>query len=489
MKRTNLWLMIATLPWLSLNSLFAENVVTRYQKYLKAVQNTEQMVYSPDAQKLAKKVGLSLLNVTWEDTGRTKNSVWGDNISDVTIQVQTADPKNSEKIKPVLMPVLRYDNFNDKTADLPPSKFNLLVGNEKGEGLKKISLTEYLGNFRKYLSNERSWKGEKQSLLAPRDSHVLVSAQHALLPVPQGDKAIFNPVIFNYQSYEDQPAVLTILATREGTSATIIDYSRDSFEGGHYYGHGQRLFFNENGQKASFTGERISDFREGASVSNEVSIAANDKEGLNMVLMIQVPLKNVRKQRYLPMMYMAMETLHRGGAPDSTPDVEEAVIGHGETEGPFMEIDELAIQRDDRYPIRVTVQFYQATSNGVLSLDVVKKMRQQIDQVYKNADYVGSLVTEGETGRPTEHQGPQCHLRPWWPIFLEKAEASASQVEELLFHHYGPYYHYYCGSLETIELTWNFLTKGETVSEDQPEVIEQPLFEEELMLFPELMTF
>ena len=94
--------------------------------------------------------------------------------------------------------------------------------------------------------------------MAERDSHVLVSAQAAFLPVPQAGKAEFNPVIFNYQSYQGDPAVLTIVATREGTSATIIDNVRDGFQAG--YSWGQRLFFNQDGERASFTGERLSDF-------------------------------------------------------------------------------------------------------------------------------------------------------------------------------------------------------------------------------------
>ena len=51
----------------------------------------------------------------------------------------------------------------------------------------------------------------------------------------------------------------------------------------------------------------------------------------------------------------------------SKSDVENAVIGHGKIEGPYTEIDNMAIERDPRFPIRVTVQFYKATSNGVVS--------------------------------------------------------------------------------------------------------------------------
>ena len=78
------------------------------------------------------------------------------------------------------------------------------------------------------------------------------------------------------------------------------------------------------------------------------------------------------------------------------------MIGHGKVEGPYTEIDDLEIERDDRFPIRVTVQFYKATSNGVLSADDARAIAEQIDRVYAEASYVGSLVVEGDTGRPTE---------------------------------------------------------------------------------------
>ena len=104
-----------------------------------------------------------------------------------------------------------------------PAVGAFLVGNEDGGSLRRVTLKEFLGNIRDYLSEPDSWKGSRESLLAPRDTHALVSAQAAFLPIPQSGKATFNPVLFNYQSSEGDPAVLTILATREGTSVTIIE--------------------------------------------------------------------------------------------------------------------------------------------------------------------------------------------------------------------------------------------------------------------------
>jgi hypothetical protein len=111
-------------------------------------------------------------------------------------------------------------------------------------------------------------------------------------------------------------------------------------------------------------------------------------------------------------------------------DVEEAVIGHGKVEGPFTEIDGLDIERDDRYPIRVTVQFYKATSNGVVSAKDMSDIAEQIKKVYEQADYTGSLVIDGPTGRPAEFEGPHNEPPDWWEAFQERHFGNTAQSRE-----------------------------------------------------------
>jgi hypothetical protein len=447
------------------------NGINDYSIYRKAVNETSQMSRDASSRAAAKSVGLDVMNVTWEDTGRSKGSSMGPNISDMTIQVHTVNDKGD--IAPVAMPIVRYPNFADKTADISPNKFMLLVGNQENETLRKISLTEYLDNFRSYLSNESSWKGSEESLLAPRDTHVLVSAQAAFLPIPQGQKAHFNPVLFNYQSSKENPAVLTILVTREGTSATIIDNTRDAFKSGW----GQRLFFNQNGEKASLTGERQSDFSARIPTIRPSVInpnmprplspptalnSANGQGGMNMVMLIQVPLVHKQNNRMFPMNSMNMaESVKRSMT--SAP-VENAVIGHGPVEGKYTEIDDLEIKRDARFPIRVTVQFYKATDSKTLTPAIAQELRAQIDRVYKNADYVGSLVTEGKTSRPTEHNVKYCSPRWWnpiWPLHLASTDTKINEEEAVnsLRRHYGPYWVRYCRTPELFTSALEFVNK------------------------------
>lgn len=404
--------------------------ISEFKQYGEVIERTKSMIRDPEAQRLAGDRNLQILDLTWEDTGRYDNSSVGPNISDMTIQVEHRDPRTGEA-QLHLMPVIRYPNFSDRTADVPMQNLSVLTGNEKGETVKPVLLAEVLENLRSYLTKPDSWTGSEKSLLAERDSHVLVSAQAAFLPIPKNGEATFNPVLFNYQSYPGDPAVLTILATREGTSATVIDNQRDGFEAGRTWG--QRLFFNQDGDRASLTGKRISDFRAEQNNTEQsetnrtelppVEVLAED--GLNMVMLIQVPLKQKKPfGNFSTSGDMAFES-----APAAAPlmqrarsNVEAAVIGHGPVEGPFTEIDNLAIERDPDFPIRVTVQFYKATSNGIVSAADLAEIDTQIKRIYDDADYVGSLVTDGRTDRPTDYNGNHQEPEDWWEQFWQHSK-------------------------------------------------------------------
>ncbi len=360
------------------------------QEYTEVVGRVSEMTWDYKAQELANRYGMDVVNVTWEDTGRYSGSCWGPNISDMTIQVHHEDP-STEQTQLTCMPVIRYPNFHDLSADLDPDHFFLLAGNERGEDLAPVTLRDYVDHLRYYLHDPTSWKGDEEGLLCERDSLVLVSAQAVFLPIQRSGTATFNPVLFNYQSYEGDPAVLTILATREGTSATVIDNARNPVPGA--YSWGQRLFFNDGGQRASLTGERVSDFIAGGGDDGQ-QVSAGGEEGLNMVLLIQIPLKqrNPQSTWFDDVVGYEASAAPLGAAQSRDSDVEAAVIGHGELEGPFTEIDGLPIERDPNFPIRVTVQFYKATETGAVTEEDIRDIHDQIGRVYDDAEYVGSLV-------------------------------------------------------------------------------------------------
>ena len=390
-------------------------------EYRETVRRTADMAHDGNIANMVSSFGLNLLNLTWEDAGRFKGSAVGPNISDMTIQVELKGDRGAPT-SISCMPVIRYPNFSDKTCDIDTRDFTLMVGNQAGGRLRRVSLYDFLANPTSFLTNPGSWRSPNRSLIAPRDEKVLVSAQACFLPIPKLGKATFNPVLFNYQSVSGDPGVLTILATREGTSTTVIDNKRDAFSEGSAWG--QRLFHNANGQRTSLTGERLSDFK--AARGQVGTVDPGKDHGLGMVLLIQVPLKQHHPMRaggYGGVASdMALPAPMAKSVSRERSDVEQAVVGHGASEGAYTEIDNLNIQRDPNFPIRVTVQFYKATSNGIASQQDIEAIKSQIDDVYAHSDSIGSLVVDGETGRPTEYVG--CKIQPagWWEEFWQRYE-------------------------------------------------------------------
>jgi hypothetical protein len=390
--------------------------------YDRVVERVAGMVGDDGLQRAVAARGLALQNVNWEDTGRAEGSALGPNISDLTLQVRRR-PDGGE-LKSTLMPVIRFPNFTDRTGDIPSDLFFVRVGNEREGGeIRSVKLTDLLANLREYASVPSSIGGEG-NLLSPRDSHLLVSAQAVFLPIPKEGKATFNPVLFNYQSAPASPAVLSILVTRQGTSVKVIENRPEDASGA--VGLGQELHFNDAGRRASFTAERKSDVEHriaaqgGPRTADDRSALAR---GADVLFLIQVPLKHENRGMLGGMMEgdvmlapaSAPAPSMAADAPaEEKSDVEQAVLGHGQALGPFSEGAGTTLVRDETFPIRVTVQFYKATSNGVVDdkdLDLVSK---SIGNVYEHASFVGSLVVpEGDRARPTAWQKMSNEWFPW----------------------------------------------------------------------------
>jgi len=402
--------------------------------YPTTVQKVVGMVEDPEVTAGAERRGLSVVNVMWEDTGRAQGSSLGPNISDLTLQVRYKQAGDDHETT-ALMPVIRFPNFSDRTGDVPASKFFVRAGNHKNKkGLSTVPLTDVLRDIKKYASRPWSIIGSG-NLLAPRDSHFLVSAQAVFLPIPKKGKAEFNPVVFNYQSAPGSPAVLAILVTRQGTSMTVVENRPEDRS---LSGWGQELYFNNEGLRAAFTAERRTDVVKRIAAQGGPK-SADDKSalahGADALFLIQIPLKHANRGVLggpmdkgemadeeagppPPMAAPAPATAAGGGmasaAMKEKSNVEQAVLGHGKSRGPFEEGANLRLERDDRFPIRITVQFYKATSNGVADDKDLDAIARNIGSVYEHASFVGSLVVpEGDRLRPTEWQKIPNQWFPW----------------------------------------------------------------------------
>merc|ERR1719203_1523479 len=237
------------------------------------VKVTSMVSWDSSANKLAKKAGLNINYVSWEDCARNKGSCWGPCISDMTLRVNDS-----------CMPVIRQPNYSDITWDVKMNDVPIVVGNhsnDKSTELQTISLSDYLSNFNDFITNKEYKK--EINLLSQKesgDSHVIMSSQACFLPIQTGEETKFNVALFNYQSKPKNPAVLVIVSTAKGSSAQIIE------------GKEQHLLFNNFGKKADFIAERVSDVRRKKGQTNiHDKVLSKEEKQDNVIVVVQIPLK------------------------------------------------------------------------------------------------------------------------------------------------------------------------------------------------------
>ncbi len=509
------------------------------------LEEMEQLYDSPTNRLFARDAGLNITTVAWEDTARNKNSCWGMNISDLTLN--TSDKR---------MPMIRKPNFSDVTGDLDISYLTVTVGNEienddeekASTALRRIPLKDYLDNIGTYAVGGDT-STSRSSLALPRDEVVLCSSQACILPLEDKGEVAFVPELFNYQSTKDNPAVLAIVATSQGTSAHVITQAE------------QKLYFNRQGQATKFLAKRLSQDRAERNVTQKGEMTTEEQDR-NVLVIYQIPLKKqplktlyvltltgkkiaididvdetvqslfqkVSSSEGIPADQLKLvnaghldlkqegptrklsefdfsngDTIHavlklrggrgqtRGGdnscvytilaslggpnffegkasgyayeeceeddvcdeefmdcALSSTRSastssrrgrgrqrhgMEHAMLRAADTsEGVFEKVS-MSLERDERYPIRATFQFYRVTDDAVISKELFSDISSKIESVYNMAKDKGSLVID-HSSRPTESSTiPQNKLAdlPSVPLGVNPlfaGFAAASDVEQ-----------------------------------------------------------
>jgi hypothetical protein len=377
-------------------------------KYVKSIVN------DANTNERAKMHGLNVNTVSWEDTGRWKGSSFGSNISDMTLRVDSE-----------LMPIIRHPNYSDMTCDMPLANFMLMVGNELGEELRPVPLKDYLENFSTYSGNEKTG-----SLLCERDlegDSVIVSAQACVLPC-DGGKTDFSVQLFNYQSVEDDPSVLVILASANGTSSQPLGKNN------------QELFHSVNGERAPYQAQRLEERRKELGKKTDGPLKSTDMDRdetlQNALYVIQVPLKRHKPQTRGGLYFGSKGAacfgtsfseedcdmdfddgvMYKGAMmecammPNSSPKkkmkrargMDMAHLGIGKAEGEFYNGKHLQFVRDDKLPIRITLQAYRVTDDMSISSDCMADIALQLGDYYSKGSSIGSLVIDDRTGRVTE---------------------------------------------------------------------------------------
>lgn len=387
------------------------NIVTRPEPLEKKICS---MSHNFALKSLMSSYGLNISNVTWEDTARNKNSCWGPNISDMTLVVNNTR-----------MPVIRRPNFADVTVDHTINNFNVTVGNESNNALKRTQLTEYLENIKKYTNNDKI-----KTPMFNKDEKILCSTQACLLPAEKNE-VNFNVTLFNYQSTVENPAVLVIIASNQGTSAMILNNKTTDID------------FNKNGRAHDFIAERLKEERIRLGKNTEDPMTDEEKQR-NVLFIYQIPLKYKQPNRqtifYNNMPFKSLfsnsnsysnnvEMCNLAESCDSLPTFESFKVNNkgsstdhrmvgsfkekkagldnamlrvsNNDKGMFKGVGNNELERDFNYPIRCTLQYYWITDTEILTEEQIKQISKQLEVFYEKSENKSSLVFSN-TERPTE---------------------------------------------------------------------------------------
>ena len=341
--------------------------------------------------------GYNIQKISWEDCARDKNSCIGPNISDMTLI--TKDGK--------LMPMIRKPNFSDVSHDINIDKFNLPT-NKKGI----VGLKDFLENIGEYANNDKLG-----SMYLDRDEKILTQNQCCILPCNVNDRVEFGVQLYNYQSSRDNPAVLTILVSNKGTSVQIIENKTI-------------LYHNNSGSAHYYKAKRLGDVREerGAKTNEAVKDfkQMTDTELLeNTLMIIQIPLlytkpeRNKMKYENLTLGELS-STFHIDGNPhkiskscskgvsknynalnNSKDNFDMGNISVGSYASKYLGTKDSKFERDEKYPIRCTYQYYRLSDTSTLSEDSIQNITEQLNNIGSLSESYGSLV-HSTTDRVTE---------------------------------------------------------------------------------------
>ena len=363
-------------------------------------QETTNLSNRPDFMNLMAKNRFHPVKISWEDIGRSENSVWGDRISDVGIWVRKyeGDPSSAR----LALSVRRDSNFRDKVLMVPAEKIK--IHTESSGRIVEKTLPERLQ--------------ELGLASGTRDRNVIVSNQFAIVPVPARNmhgawpEGVPPRAAFNFSIYPYGSTNFVITDVIEGSHEAIVG------PGNH-----QLLFANSHGQKAPFTASRAEDRQDLLQMERELKAKGMDVD-VQRYYLIQIPLRrDARDMKLSNMGTPPFQRIHKSpinmledteflGQPPSSadavgmmyksaakeeskraePGLAKVAIGHGEAEGAYFMGSGYQGARAEE-PIRVTVVYF-VTPVGRITEKDIDTFAKAFSQWDSRAIWGGSFVTK-----------------------------------------------------------------------------------------------
>ena len=365
-------------------------------------QETTNLWTRPEFMNLMARNQFHPVKISWEDIGRSENSVWGDRISDVGIWVRRSEGDASSAR--LALSVRRDSNFRDKVLMVPADQIKI---HTKSWGhIVEKTLPQRLQELGLASRN--------------RDRNVIVSNQFAIVPVPARNmrgawpEGVPPRAAFNFSIYPYGSTNFVITDVIEGSHEAIVG------PGSH-----QMLFANIHGQKAPFTASRAEDRQDLLQMERELKAKGMDVD-VQRYYLIQIPLRHdVRgiqlsnlgtppfQRTYNSPVYLSDEADYSMGQPPAPsaaagsmvfkseakdkaqraePGLDKVAIGHGEVEGAYFVGSGYQGTRAEE-PIRVTV-VYLVTPVGRITERDMDTFAKAFSQWDSQAIWGGSFVTK-----------------------------------------------------------------------------------------------
>ena len=384
MRETRGWMLLVTSSILACTPVFSpgelgepsnprEEARLLAEAYGRIAQRIAALPEGLRTRERASRHGIEVVDVLREVAARARPGAPEPRVPGVALEVNI--PADGRGVGAVLAPAFRSPSSSP--LEVRVDRFFLRVGNHHGEPRRTVSLSHFLADVGRYVTSPASLTGaasvgERVSFAAPGDHSVIVDVQAVVVPVPVGGRAAVHPVLWSPTSSPRAPAALVVVASRDGTSARVIENRPEDRS---TLGSGQILDFNDGGERRPFAvGTRLPE----------------------VIAVIEVPLATARVD------------VHGGGSgpareparDEAGPPIEDARVAASRARGPFVEGSGDRIERDEARPLRATVLLLYPIIDGELDDDDWQALASRLRTVARSPEAAGTrLLPDGDARR------------------------------------------------------------------------------------------
>jgi hypothetical protein len=282
-----------------------------------------------------------------------------------------------------ILPVVRFDNFNDIVYTLPAGKIAVVVGNEEcGAELRTITLSNYLRKIGEIVPSIKNSDLSLFDKTMDNDRGVVVRVQAVPLPKGPNGTCEFVPTAHNYQTLSPaNPKNIIFVASNLGTSAQLDRPGS------------QPIYLHKTTDKRVMS----TYFKAGTEEKNDTprkAMVGSKSVGLanNVVIFGQIPLEQYTESPPSSDDDYDYDELFEMPVYRS---ISKAPVNCGTVVKEFEGFNQEAsnkMKRDPLQPITLTICFYY-TTDGDIGDGEMAAMAETINRCYQDGEWTGSLVS------------------------------------------------------------------------------------------------